>query len=197
MVVVHYTGVKEPVGWCEGECRCARVSRYRPRGPGGGQGEVVGRAGCGAGPGRGPEAVGGHAAGEEVQASQAAAGTGAATGLAHSTPQSPACSTTTLASSRSSPSSRPRAARRVPGFPQRVAPAPRAGRPLHDTVKAPGIDWDRPAEPALLQFTETPQPRVEASRSPEGPPADQQVDEPPAEEEPAGAVMATTTSLAR
>ena len=154
--------------------------RYRPRRAVSGSTEVGGRAGPKPGR-RPPEAVEGSwrvGPADEVQPSQAGAGRQqtaensyspvAAKAVSNSQPESPEINTTNLASSsRSSPTSRPRARRSVPGFPQRVAaPAPSTLSPAeHDTRIAAaksGIDWPTPATaasteptPALLQFPES------------------------------------------
>ena len=151
------------------------ILRYRPRRAVSGCAEVGGGR-AGPKPGRRPpEAVEGswRIGAADLQPSQAGAGrqqtagnspTAAAKAVSNSQPESPSITTNLASSSRSSPTSRPRARRSVPGFPQRVAgPAPRGE---HDTVtiaavvKSGSIDWPAPAEastepePALLQFQE-------------------------------------------
>ena len=156
--------------------------RYRPRRAVSGSTEVGGRAGPKPGR-RPPEAVeGSWRIGPADQPSQAGAGrqqtaensysnpVAAKAVSSNSQPESPEIKNTTnlASSSRSSPTSRPRARRSVPGFPQRVAaPAPSTlgPAPEHDTttiaagVKS-GIDWPTPAateppQPALLQFPDS------------------------------------------
>ena len=209
------------------------ILRYRPRRAVSGSTEVGGRAGPKPGR-RPPEAVQASwriGPADEVQPSQAGAGRQqtaensypvAAKAVSNSQPESPEINTTNIASSsRSSPTSRPRARRSVPGFPQRVAaPAPSTLSPAeHDTTIAAavvksGIDWPTPAPasteptPALLQF---PEPTLEALGSQQ---ADQEGEKGDAKQDilsgdvdtgqqeggegaVAGGVMATTSSLSR
>ena len=163
--------------------------RYRPRRAVSGSSEVGGRAGPKPGR-RPPEAVEGswRIGPADDQPSQAGAGrqqtadnsysnpvAAKAVVSSNSQPESPEIRNTTnlASSSRSSPTSRPRARRSVPGFPQRVAaPAPSTLGPAvseHDTTTIAaaaagvesGIDWPttpaatEPPQPALLQFPDS------------------------------------------
>ena len=207
--------------------------RYRPRRAVSGSTEVGGRAGPKPGR-RPPEAVeGSWRIGAADQPSQAGAGGQrtaensyrdpvAAKAVSNSQPESPEIKNTTniASSSRSSPTSRPRARRSVPGFPQRVAaPAPSTLSPAeHDTtiagVTKSGIDWPTPdpastePTPALLQFPEPTLEPLGGDKHPdqEGEKGDKAkqdilsgdiVDTGQNPEGGEGGVMATTSSLSR